>query len=186
MADHHGPHAQPGDEGLRLVVGLGNVIDGWDMGLLSMGLGEKCDLFITAKYAFGDEGRPPKIPGKANVVFNVELIEIAGRKSSKPIVEEQSDEQLLEQAKTRKTEGNGKFKEKSYQEAANIYRDTIDLLDMIDKVGELKDYKDLKISVHQNLAMTLNFLEEFEEAIHNCNQALLLNDKAGKALYIKS
>ena len=156
------------------------------MGLLSMGLGEKCDLFIESKYAFGDEGRPPKIPSKANVVFNVELIEIAGRKTSKLIVEEQPGEQLLEQAKTRKTEGNGKFKAKSYQEAANIYRDTIDLLDMVEKPEELKDYKDLKISVHQNLAMTLNFLEEFEEAIHSCDQALLLNDKAAKAIYIKS
>ena len=57
---------------------------------------------------------------------------------------------------------------------------------MIEKTENLKDYKDLRISVHQNLAMTLNALEEFEEAIHNCDQALILNDKAAKAFYIKS
>ena len=133
---------------LRLVVGLGNVIDGWDLGLLSMGLGEKCDLFIKAKYAFGDEGRPPKIPGKADVIFNVELLEIAGRRSSKPIVESQSDEELITSAKARKTEGNEKFKTKSYQEAATIYRDTIDLLDMIDKPADIKDYTEVRVSVH--------------------------------------
>ena len=185
IVDHHRPHAQPGDEGLRLAVGLGNVIDGWDMGLLSMGLGEKCDLFLTSKYAFGDEGRPPKIPGKASVVFRIELLEIQGKKSSKPMVIEQTDEQLLEDAKKRKTEGDAKFKDKDYDGAASIYRDTIDLLDMMEK-QDAQEYKDLKISVHQNLAMTLNLLEEYAEAIHNCDLALILNDKAAKALYIKS
>ena len=72
------------DEGLKLVVGMGNVIEGWDMGLLTMRLGEVCDLHITSKYAFGDEGRPPKIPPKANVIFSIELLQIGDRKSKKP------------------------------------------------------------------------------------------------------
>ena len=50
---------------------------------MNMKLGEKCDLFIAAKYAFGDEGRPPKVPPKAPVIFNVELIQIGDRKSEK-------------------------------------------------------------------------------------------------------
>lgn len=54
---------------LKLVVGVGNVIDGWDLGLMSMHLGEKCDLFIKSEYGYGDEGRPPLIPGKAMVIF---------------------------------------------------------------------------------------------------------------------
>ena len=74
VVDSHKQHAQPGDAGLRMVVGLGNVIDGWDMGLLTMRLGEKCHLFITSKYAFGDEGRPPKVPGGAKVCFTIELL----------------------------------------------------------------------------------------------------------------
>ena len=154
--------------------------------MLSMGLGEKCDLFLKSKYAFGDEGRPPKIPGKASVVFNVELLEIAGRKASTPVVVEAADAELIEKAKAHKTEGNEKFKQKSYKDAARLYRETIDLLDMIDKPEEVKDYKEVRVSVHQNLAMTLNFLEEYDEAIQNCDEALQINDKAAKALYIKS
>ena len=53
---------------------MGNLIEGWDMGLLTMRLGEYCDLYIKSKYAFGEEGRPPKIPKNADVVFNVCLV----------------------------------------------------------------------------------------------------------------
>jgi len=60
---------------------MGQVIEGWDMGLLTMRLGEKSDLYIKAKYAFGDEGRPPKIPGGAPVIFTVELLQVGERKS---------------------------------------------------------------------------------------------------------
>jgi FKBP-type peptidyl-prolyl cis-trans isomerase len=72
------------DHGIKIIVGMGNVIEGWDMGLLTMRLGEQCDLFLIPKYAFGDEGRPPKIPGKAKVIFRMELLQIGDRKSQKP------------------------------------------------------------------------------------------------------
>lgn len=62
------------EENFKLIVGMGNVIDGYDMGLMSMRLGEKCDLFIQSKYAFGAEGRPPRIPPNAPVIFRVELL----------------------------------------------------------------------------------------------------------------
>ena len=46
--------------GITLSAGMGEVIEGWDMGLLTMRLGEKSDLYIKSKYAFGDQGRPPR------------------------------------------------------------------------------------------------------------------------------
>lgn len=50
------------------------MIEGWDMCLLTMRLGEKCRLHLTSKYAFGKQGRPPKIPGDATVIFTIELL----------------------------------------------------------------------------------------------------------------
>lgn len=44
------------------------------MALLTMRLGEKADVFITSQYAFGDKGRPPRIPPKASVVFTIEVL----------------------------------------------------------------------------------------------------------------
>jgi FKBP-type peptidyl-prolyl cis-trans isomerase len=41
---------------------------------MAMKLGEKADLVIKSKYAYGDLGSPPKIPGGATLIFTVELI----------------------------------------------------------------------------------------------------------------
>ena len=39
-----------------------------------MKVGEKAKLVIRSDYGYGDAGSPPKIPGKATLVFDVELI----------------------------------------------------------------------------------------------------------------
>ena len=78
IVDLSSTHQKDG-EPFSFVVGMGNVIDGWDVGIMSMFIGEKCDLVIQAKYAFGDEGRLPKIAPGATVIFNVELIQVGQR-----------------------------------------------------------------------------------------------------------
>jgi FKBP-type peptidyl-prolyl cis-trans isomerase len=57
-------------------IGVGKVIQGWDEGVPLMSLGEKAVLAITYDCAYGDNGYPPVIPAKANLNFEVELLEI--------------------------------------------------------------------------------------------------------------
>ncbi|KAI7130262.1 hypothetical protein KC343_g12163 [Hortaea werneckii] len=58
-------------------IGVGQVIRGWDEGVLSvdggMTLGEKCRLTITGDYAYGSRGFPGLIPPNATLVFDVQL-----------------------------------------------------------------------------------------------------------------
>ncbi|OQD77929.1 hypothetical protein PENDEC_c002G01458 [Penicillium decumbens] len=62
---------------LSFKLGTGRVIKGWDQGLLDMCIGEKRTLTIPPEYGYGDRGVGP-IPGGATLIFETELVGIAG------------------------------------------------------------------------------------------------------------
>jgi peptidylprolyl isomerase len=62
--------------------GYGRVIAGWDQGFGGMRIGGKRRLFIPWQLAYGAQGRPgpdaahPGIPEKADLIFDVELVDV--------------------------------------------------------------------------------------------------------------
>lgn len=57
-------------------LGAGEVIKGWDQGVVDMKVGGKRRLTIPSSLAYGDNGIPGAIPPKATLVFEVELLKV--------------------------------------------------------------------------------------------------------------
>lgn len=65
-----------GKKPFEFVIGKGSVIKGWDQGVVGMKVGGKRKLTIPSRLGYADKGQPPKIPGKATLVFDVELLSV--------------------------------------------------------------------------------------------------------------
>ncbi|KAJ2062567.1 peptidylprolyl isomerase fpr3 [Coemansia sp. S146] len=56
-------------------LGAGEVIKGWDTGIIGMKKGEERRLTIPGPMAYGSRGAPPDIPPHATLVFDIRLVE---------------------------------------------------------------------------------------------------------------
>lgn len=63
----------------QCVIGTGRVIKGWDQGLMGMQVGGKRKLFVPAHLAYGERGMGSRVPANANLVFEIELLEVLTR-----------------------------------------------------------------------------------------------------------
>jgi len=66
-----------GAEPITFPAGAHRVIPGWDTGFQGMHVGGKRRLFIPYQLAYGETGRPPHIPAKSDLIFDIELVSIS-------------------------------------------------------------------------------------------------------------
>jgi peptidylprolyl isomerase len=80
--DHNGQQGKKFDSSIdrgqpfSFILGVGQVIKGWDEGILLMKTGEKRKLVIPPHLGYGAHGAGNIIPANATLIFDVELIAI--------------------------------------------------------------------------------------------------------------
>ena len=60
---------------IEFEIGVGRVIRGWDEGITQLQKGQKAILTCPPDYAYGEKGRPGKIPPNSTLIFEVEVVD---------------------------------------------------------------------------------------------------------------
>jgi FKBP-type peptidyl-prolyl cis-trans isomerase len=67
------------DHPLKARLGRGELIEGWEEALQKMHKGEKWLLIVPPEMAYGARGKPPSIPRRATLVFEMELLDFGSK-----------------------------------------------------------------------------------------------------------
>jgi peptidylprolyl isomerase len=145
-----------------------------------MKVGEKAILKCRHDYAYGESGSPPNIPGKATLLFDVELI---GWEHPPKQKWEMSSEEKIAKAQELKAEGTEKFKVKSWALAAAAYDDAVGYLDELMEDGGDDETVGLFVSCLGNGAQCYINMEDYSAAIGNTTKVLDQDANNVKCLY---
>lgn len=87
-------HTEP----FKLEIGKGQVIKGWDEGLMLFNKGTKATLYIPSGLAYGGQDRSPQIPAYSILVFQVEILDIQDApKKVTPAEQAKIDDDMLKE-----------------------------------------------------------------------------------------
>nr|BAN65519.1 peptidylprolyl isomerase, putative [Babesia bovis] len=166
----------------KFILGAGNVIKGWDVGVASMKIGEKCLLVIQPEYGYGASGAGSSIPPNSVLHFEIELINSRPKPKD---CDDMSTEERIQAATDAKAAGNDKFLHGRYRAAISMYEDGVKYLanrdEWSDEARKVSDI--IKWQCHLNLANCFIKTEDYRNAEVNATEALRLDASSVKGLY---
>ncbi|KAI8381495.1 uncharacterized protein BYT42DRAFT_494501 [Radiomyces spectabilis] len=155
----------------------GKVVEGWEVAIPTMKIGEVAEIYCTYNYGYGENGRAPLVPPKADLRFEVELLEAWE--------DARSAAERLEAAQTKKEEGNSYFKAGAVDQALLAYKKGRDfIIDLWDcEPQELVQSREMVVSLQSNIAACYMKKQDWETAIETAKKVLERDPVNIKAYY---
>lgn len=163
-------------DGFEFQLGKGMVIKGWDVGVASMKKGEKALFKIRSEYAYGDSGSPPKIPEKATLNFEVELLSWVEGED----ITENKDEGIM---KISKVDGEGWKKPKDGTKVKISYVLSLATGEEIQRKGDF-EFTVGEEEVHDTLEQCVTNLKKGEQAVFRVQPSYGYGEKGNEELKV--
>lgn len=138
-----------------------------------MKVGERSIFHIASEYGYGESGSPPKIPGGATLVFDIELLSIKETYASK--------EDAIAAANKYSDDAKPLFQAGNFKEAVANYMKGLSALS--DQWGQ--DVDDVKVKIQRNLSVAHSKLQNWRESLNYAEEVLKKDKDDAKALLRK-
>ncbi|KAJ9579704.1 hypothetical protein L9F63_004630 [Diploptera punctata] len=169
-----------------------HVIPGLDVAVSTMKKGEHSRFLIHPDMGFGKYGCPPRIPGNAELLFDIELINFQDAAAAEAFEALSLDERekqdfavILKAAQAEHLVGNDLFKSGKINAAITKYKKVEKFLEkchLKDSNEEEQQQKQL-LKVYVNLSVCYNKQKKPELACIASKEALRIDPKSAKALF---
>ncbi|CAK4616613.1 hypothetical protein LEN26_002024 [Aphanomyces euteiches] len=209
-----GKHAGGTDDPFEFHVGRGKVIDGLDIAVLTMNLGEVARFIIQPEYGYGVQGLAPKVEPNEVLDYEIELISFGKplpkfpsqaelAESRKRQAEEDRkrleenppatvDERLTESTK-HKEEGNALVKKGDYEAAQKCYDTAFvhifygkDEWEVLVSAEDKVRINNHKVPLYLNRALCKIKAKKWGDAEWDCDKAIEINNKLPKTHFRRS
>ncbi|XP_049785098.1 uncharacterized protein LOC126187838 [Schistocerca cancellata] len=181
-------------ENLKIQIGDVEVIQGIDLALPLMNVGEVALLEVGPRFAYGNLGRSPDIPPDAKLMYTIELLSAEGE----PDLESLSIAQRREIGDKKRERGNWWFSRQEYSFAIQSYRRAIEFLDEAeggfsiekkdiseDAEKQLQELLEDRLKVFNNLAAAQMKIKAYDAALKSVDNVLRCQPQNVKALFRK-
>ncbi|KAL1457897.1 hypothetical protein WDU94_008078 [Cyamophila willieti] len=171
----------------KFILGASGLIEAFEYAILSMKKGEKSDFYASYKLCFKEQGCPPRIPRKADLLFEIQLVNFTlNPELTRGTVDQESDvlvqsrteepqfERVLKRAKELGAIGKLAFGERNTYGAIRRYREAVQLLlnSQVLNQEEQMQLEEYLCKVYRNLMICYNSNKEFKNSCACANKAL--------------
>ena len=164
----------------RFTFGVGQVMQGWDIAIGTMKLGEKAKVTIDPKYASGWPTCPPYFPFDSKAQYEIVILDFYPKRMT---LETWKAEDLIKSAKEYKERGKEYFIANRLDIAMYCYYEALRFIESV----EIPTKEDIAIgaTLKTNIAVCMLKQNQWEDTIKMCTEILKESPTTIKANYLR-